>query len=164
MGTSNADSIDLQEQCNKFAKICKTIWHFNSCYCTLLYSKQKNLFLRCRMMICDIRHMLRSLDSATWYTSSTVLTRFLWSIIVVTTLGKCLHRTPSRVRERHTCIGLMKSANFIWKHHFHSWTSVALNSEHVWVEYHVAESIFTFAITSHRIVLNINRNNPLTIF
>jgi hypothetical protein len=30
----------------------------------------------------------------------------LWSIIVVITLGKC---APSGVRERHTCIGLMKS-------------------------------------------------------
>jgi hypothetical protein len=51
----------------------------------------------------------------------------LWSIIVVIPLEKCTHRTPSGVRELHTCIGLMKSKNFIWKHHFHSWTSVALN-------------------------------------
>jgi hypothetical protein len=50
----------------------------------------------------------------------------LWSIIVVITLGKSSHRTPSGVRERHTCIGLMKSTHFKWKHHFHSWTSVAL--------------------------------------
>jgi hypothetical protein len=51
----------------------------------------------------------------------------LWSIKVVIALGMCAHRTPAGVRERHTCIGLMKSTNFIWKHHFHSWTSVALN-------------------------------------
>jgi hypothetical protein len=31
----------------------------------------------------------------------------LWSIIVVITLGKCAHRTPSGVRERHKCIGLI---------------------------------------------------------
>jgi hypothetical protein len=55
--------------------------------------------------------------SATWYTThvcSTVLINnctFL-SIIGVITLGKCVHRTPSGVRERHTCIGLMKSKNF----------------------------------------------------
>jgi hypothetical protein len=30
-----------------------------------------------------------------------------WSIIVVITLGKCAHRTPSGVRERHKCIGLI---------------------------------------------------------
>jgi hypothetical protein len=46
------------------------------------------------------------------------------SIIVMITLGKCAHRTPSGVRVRHTCIGLMKSKNFIWKHQFYSWTSV----------------------------------------
>jgi hypothetical protein len=30
-----------------------------------------------------------------------------WSIIVVITLGKCAHRMPSGIRERHTCIGLI---------------------------------------------------------
>jgi hypothetical protein len=38
----------------------------------------------------------------------------LWSITVVITLGKCAHRTPSGVRERHTYIGLIKSNNFVW--------------------------------------------------
>jgi hypothetical protein len=51
----------------------------------------------------------------------------LWSIIVVITLGKCAHQTPSGVRERHTCIGLIKSKNFVWKHKFFSWTWVVLN-------------------------------------
>jgi hypothetical protein len=46
----------------------------------------------------------------------------LWSIIVVITLGKCAHRTPSGVWDRHTCIGLIKSKHFVWKHHFYSWT------------------------------------------
>jgi hypothetical protein len=52
-----------------------------------------------------------------------------WSIIVVITLGKCAHLTPSGVRERQTCIGLMKSTNVKLpvQHQFHSWTSVALN-------------------------------------
>jgi hypothetical protein len=54
-----------------------------------------------------------------------------WSIIVVITLGKCAHRTPTGVRERHTCVGLMKSKSFTWKHHYHCWTSVALNSIHI---------------------------------
>jgi hypothetical protein len=31
----------------------------------------------------------------------------LRSIIVVITLGKCAHRTPTGVRERHKCIGLI---------------------------------------------------------
>jgi hypothetical protein len=34
----------------------------------------------------------------------------LWSIIVVITLGKCAHRTPAGVRQRHICIGLI----FTW--------------------------------------------------
>jgi hypothetical protein len=62
-----------------------------------------------------------------------------WSIIVVITLGKGAHRTPAGVRERHTCIGLMKNWKFIWKHHLHCGTSVALNM-HAWVEDQVAES------------------------
>jgi hypothetical protein len=38
----------------------------------------------------------------------------VWSIIVGATLRKCAHRTPAGVRERQTCIGLMKSTNFMW--------------------------------------------------
>jgi hypothetical protein len=61
-----------------------------------------------------------------------------WSIIVVITLGKCAHRTPLGVRERHTCIGLMKSKKIYMKTPF---LQLNLSSvEHVWVEYHVAES------------------------
>jgi hypothetical protein len=48
-----------------------------------------------------------------------------WSIIVVIT--ECAHRTSVGVRECHTWIGLIKSKSFIWKHHLHSWTTVALN-------------------------------------
>jgi hypothetical protein len=47
-----------------------------------------------------------------------------WSILVVITLGRWAHRTPSGVRERHKCIGLIiKVKNFARKHLFQSWTS-----------------------------------------
>jgi hypothetical protein len=42
----------------------------------------------------------------------------LWFIIVVITLGKCAHRTPSGVQESLICIGLMKSIKFWWINHF----------------------------------------------
>jgi hypothetical protein len=50
--------------------------------------------------------------SATWYTThvcSTVsIYNFsLWSIVVVLTLGKCAHRQPAGIRERHTYTGLI---------------------------------------------------------
>jgi hypothetical protein len=54
--------------------------------------------------------------SATWYTTHVSSKRF--------------QQRWSGIRERHTCtvcIGHIKSKNFTWKHHFHSWTSVALN-------------------------------------
>jgi hypothetical protein len=35
------------------------------------------------------------------------------NLLCVRTLGKCTHRTPTGVRERHTCVGLMKSKTFI---------------------------------------------------
>jgi hypothetical protein len=67
--------------------------------------------------------------SATWYKTHVKFNGFnncaFWSIIVVMTLGKRAHQTPSGVRERHTCIGLMKSTNFKGKHNFHSWTCVS---------------------------------------
>jgi hypothetical protein len=64
----------------------------------------------------------------------------LWSIIVVITLEKCAQRTPAGVRERHTCIGLIQSINFYMIYN----NILNLGSaEHVWVEYHVAESFGT---------------------
>jgi hypothetical protein len=65
-----------------------------------------------------------------------------WSIIVVITLGKGAHRTPSGVRERHTCIGLFKVKKFLRKHLFQSWTS-----EHrTYVSWISRSRIFVFTV------------------
>jgi hypothetical protein len=56
----------------------------------------------------DIEVLLRGIQV------TLVLTTVLSSIIVVMTLGKCAHRSPTGFRERHVCIGLMKSKNFVW--------------------------------------------------
>jgi hypothetical protein len=105
--------------------------YYTNIYWALVYIKELQLLYLINQPFL-IFVLLRLYNS-----SSTVLTTVLstlWSIIVVITLGKCAHRTPAGVREHHTCIiSLMKIKNFIWKHHFHSWTSVALNRCVSWI-------------------------------
>jgi hypothetical protein len=84
--------------------------------------------------------------SATWYTTHVQSSMVLYQLYFVihycdNTIGKCAHRTPAGVRERHTCIGLMKSKKIYMKTPF---SQLNLSSvELVWVECHVAETPFT---------------------
>jgi hypothetical protein len=106
----------LRQYLRTASLLCRILTFWGSIYelpnCFAASSSTEAVFMNCQIVI-PHPHLMRQYFWRFCYTvyNSPRFNGFinctLWSIIVVITLGKCAHRTPSGVRERHKCIGLI---------------------------------------------------------